>query len=263
MTYLKGTFKALFLLALFAFSAQIAKADYAVWNKSADTFSINDVKIYDPFSFYELFNEYFGTTYTTSDAVLAERGFIVSNDWIALPGAQIYAAYKLAAYRHELNFISEAGQTFLMEPYPSNTTNQGYIQDLANGVNLGYEGIFSMVLDCFGGGVDNTVFGTGSTRGTDFIHMIAIDVTDLMIAKMFSEGKDTTDIVSAYFFAWEDGSGNWVDFDYQDLAYILVNVRHQGDNYLTPEPGTALIFAGLSVGLVAYPLRKRRGKRNG
>ena len=245
----------MFALVLVVFSVQAVKADYS--------FSISDEKKegwIGEVPMYGLFNDYFGTTYGSSNEVLTDRGYIVSNDWIALPGAQIYGAYKVAGLAHELNFISEDGQTLMVQSFEGNTQTWGIDTSIIGGALQ--EGVFSMVLETFWYGDHvGTVWADGAeyTTGSDNeIHMVAIDVTDLM------QGMLDYDITSAYFFSWEDMLLSVSDYDYQDLAYIMVNVRHGTDTNVTtatPEPATALI---LLAGLAACPLvRKLRRKQNG
>ena len=281
-TSCKGTFSALVILALVVFATSIVKADfnsYVTSNQTIDTFSINDAGKTNWIAetpMYGLFNSYFGTDYASSNAIIndSERNVVVSNNWIAAEGAAIYGVYKVAGYAHSLSFVDDIGNTKLTQKYDGNTQTSGaFTEQGANGVALGYEGEFSMVLkNSVGSKPYETVYADHATlngKSDNLIHMIAIDVTDLMIAKLTGLGQDTSNITSAYLFGWEDMfvSATHADYDYQDLAYILINVSHESDSYTTssnnatPEPATALIFA---IGMVVYPVsRSLRNKKNG
>jgi len=226
---------------------------------------------------FNLFNKYFGTNYESSNALFTDRG-VVSNEWIALEGAWISSAYKVAGLAHNLNFIGNDGK-FLSQYFAANTdTNTAGLTDLLVQVALSYTGVFSMNLDCFWNGGFTTpesekgaYVGTTYADGADFgfgfesaTQMVALDVTDLVIAQLTAANKDTSNIFSAFMFGWEDMplSNSNTDWDYQDLAYVMVNVRHDSSTSTTPEPATALILlAGLGV---AFPLsRKLLGKKHG
>ena len=278
-TSCKGTFSALVILALVVFATTIAKADfnsYVTGNQNIDKFSINDAGKTNWIAetpMYGLFNTYFGTDYASSDAIISGQDVVVSNNWIAAEGAAIYGVYKVAGYAHSLSFVDDLGNTRLTQKYDGNTQTSGtFTEQGANGVALGYEGEFSMVLNnSVGNKAYETVYADHATLGAksdNLIHMIAIDVTDLMIKKLTEMGQDTSEIYSAYLFGWEDmlASATHADYDYQDLAYIMINVRHESDSHInsnnaTPEPATALMFV---IGMVAYPMsRSFRSKKNG
>jgi hypothetical protein len=88
-------------------------------------------------------------------------------------------------------------------------------------------------------------------------HLIAFDVTNLIQQRSGYENVE-----SAFLFAFEDLAlspehREYLDFDYQDFAFILTNVKANVD-VVTPEPATALIVS--IIGACALPFLKRRKK---
>jgi hypothetical protein len=88
-------------------------------------------------------------------------------------------------------------------------------------------------------------------------HLIVFDVTDLIQQRSGYENIET-----AFLFAFEDLAlsqehREYLDFDYQDFAFILTNVKANVD-VVTPEPATALIVS--IMGACALPFLKRRKK---
>ena len=254
----RGAAKILVALVLVAFATQGVRADQV---------TINDGP-WGEYPLFRLFNEYFGTDYQDSQAIFNDLG-VVSKDWIALPDAKVYGAFKIAALDHELNFVytngAEVTPIYLRGDTVSGTIDTGVLGGDPIPIP---EGTFSMFLNTLFSGV---TVGTVDTYGATYqqsgssvqndmlIHMIALDVTDLMSEKLGYE------IQSAYMFCWEDlpdfvpQGGAKADWDFQDLFYILVNVRDGTSlKEVTPEPATALI---LLAGLAACPLARRLRKK--
>ena len=229
-------------------------------------FQISDTKTADwpsELKLFELFNQYFAgvlpqdQVLTSSQQIFESYTVIVSDTWTALEGAQVFSAYKLAGFWHDLKLESEENSYswFL----PGNTQDSAVNEYLLGNQPFDLApGEYRMELQTDWGTVrpQGAEFDNGESDG--YIHMFAIDVTALMQALL-----GNSDIQSAYMFCWEDMDvrRDLCDFDYQDLAYIMINVRHESDPYgpnPTPEPATALI---LLAGLVACPLARKLRKK--
>ena len=263
MTISKGTFMALFMVVLFGFASQTVKADLVINDNGNDQWI-------SEFPLFHLFNEYFGTNYSSSDDLISSRGYTVSNTWTALQGAEIYNAYKVAGFAHDLQLKGNDGW-IVSQQFAGNTQSSGVGEFEFLGVSIPV-GTFEMSIKAYAPGfayflgevtAEASNYTAGPFTGSDdMIHMIAIDVTDLMSSLL--GGKE---IQSAYLFCWEDMVRTYADMDYQDLAYIMVNVADSNmssasnESNATPEPATALI---LLAGLGVYPLvRKLRRNING
>ena len=263
MIFSRNALTLLVAVGMIAFSAQAVQADlkqsnqYSVYlQDGGESFRINDdnLKSAGAVPLYEVFNEFFkltpnGEYYTSSNDLIDARGFVVTNDWVALPDAKIYSAYQnyINPLTWSIEFESGPSPDPIKFPPASNGEPTGWIlQD----VELGNTGRFSMSLDAVFGYTDpyDAVWSVFSWASDGLIHMIAIDVTDLM------QLNDPT-ITSAWLFAWEASHVNYSasDFGYYNLVQVLVNVDTFNDP-VVPEPATALI---LLTGLAAYPAARR------
>ncbi len=275
MCIFKGATKVLLALVLAALVAQGVRAEL-----------VNGIGITDPASYDQasnteltlsnLFNAFFdlkgSDKYTSSDALFADRG-VINDMWVALDDAYIYGVGKVAVLVHELNFSYTDGTTLAPITIAANTVGSDGKMTIETalsgfGINTALEkGEFSMSLNTFLGSTQmGTVetFGAtyqvsgGSIQNDGLVHLIALDVTDLMSALLGEK------IQSAYMFCWEDlpvfrpQGGMPADWDFQDLVYIMVNVSDSHITTITPEPATALILlAGLAVAPLARRLRKK------
>ncbi len=251
---MKTTAATLFCAALFV-TASFAHADvvdYRLTNGSLDSLQISQSDTWDNKSLATLFNTYFteqlgGFEYGTSQELFDDRGVNVDvANWSVHEGAKIVSSFKNAAYGHTLSLVDSTGTTVDSTTFASWT-----FQD-----NLGSETIFNMAageynftLETWLSGpssVVETFYGSDPELNSDNLyHMVAFDVTDL-IRIMFNDDS----ITSAYLFGWEDMTTN-SDWDYQDLAYVMINVVPNA----TPEPATALIFG---LGALVLPFARRR-----
>lgn len=254
-----------FFIGLFAV-ASTTYADYSLWNSDPETLQINDDNLYnDPQkTLANLFNNYFAdqlaelgySGYATSQDLYNDRGVkeVVAN-WTASEGASIQASFKNAAFAHTLSLLDNQGNvvdsTYFAGYSFDEKLSEGHVFNFAAG-----EYNFSLDVDGYGW-FDNMFYGEDPSMNSDsLIHMVAFDVTDL-VRLMF----DDASIESAYLFGWEDMLGkDGGDFDYQDLAYLMINVSPNAAA-ATPEPSTMLIlgFGGLAgVALLRRKLRKNK-----
>jgi len=227
---------------------------------------------------HELFNAFFSLTgneaYGSSNELFKDRG-VISDKWIA-GEAEFYGVNKVAALAHNLNFQSDAGANLGTIVVPATVDGGNYDPskfdaEFTGSISLSYGEVFSMNLETFFNGrlmgtVDTNTYGatyndtSGNRKSDELVHMIALDVTDLMQAMLDYK------IDSAYMFCWEDlplfapKGGMQADWDFQDLVYIMVNVapKTKIESTPTPEPATMLI---LLTGLAACPLARRLRKK--
>lgn len=252
-------FNSLILLATFSLAVH---ADYApVINDS------NPMK--DGSNFYQLFNNYFanelsavygdGFEYTSSMDLFEERGVQeVIPTWTVGEGGRIQASFKNAALDHDLN-LYDANGNYVDSVYFKADTTSTSIENV-NPIYL-QEGSYSFVLDAYAqtnpwlSYIEGVFYSDDPANNIDgMIHMIAFDVTDLA-RLMFSDDS----ITSAYLFGWEDVSAFFnADFDYQDLAVMMINVIPNAPS-ATPEPATALI---LGIGLIGGAFARKRFRKN-
>lgn len=219
---------------------------YREHNAAMDTLRINDDSGLDVdaagnnITLVSLFNKYFGTDYTSSQALFEELGVkeIVTN-WTVNENARIEASFKSAALAQTLNILDSMGNTVASQTFAGGTsTGLG-----GEPVHFDVAGLYNFSL-----GTGENVFSASNSKD-GLIHLLTFDVTALMQAKLPDE-----QIESAYLFSWEDlNLDHWYsDFDYQDLSYVMINVA---PNTVTPEPSTLLI---LGLGGIGFLLLRRR-----
>ena len=268
MIALRDVIKIMIALMLVACATQGVKAD--LFNGGV---GITDPASYDQpqANLYVLFNTYFGLEegmdgYVTSSNELFEaRGVAGVAEWTASEGAYVYGVNRIADLDHNLTFKFNNGTTLstgwlVAKTEPTEFSELGDVRDLDPGPFTMTLATYYRPFDLYVGIVEANSIKYNNGVEDDLVHMIALDVTDLMQAKL---GVDK--VQSAYMFCWEDlvlgptgGWGDPADWDFQDLVYILVNVYDARQLTLTPEPATALI---LLAGLAVCPLvRRQRSK---
>lgn len=245
------------ILALTLISAQLVRADlyppnYLQSNTDPATLQINDRD--GEKALYNLFNTYFGLTgdqaYTDSNQLYADRGVketVLS--WRVDENAKILSAFNSAAFSHDV-FMIDANDPnryswiYNSDYYTYDTVFDTTMRDLGQLGDVNFLLINNYWSHWF------EVESDSSLNPGGLVAMIALDVTDLM-----REKYSDLSISNAYLFGWEDAVGNnLLDFDYQDLAFMVVNVAPNTAS-TTPEPASALIL-GLG-GLVGLPLARR------
>lgn len=266
-----------FLTFVFALNAVTVQADllsldeknhFKEHNTSASTLSIRESTngVQDTMSLVALFNNYFSDelgldTYGSNMDLYNARG--VHEDvqtWNIGQDAQLISSFRNAGLGHAINIVDSAGQ---IQNQVLEQAGGGYdtvFKDL-NAVDLGITGDYNFMLETTAG---QEFYGDTSLNTDDgLVHMVALDVTDLVQEKLDNEaaarGETAQTIDSAYLFGWEDllWSHYHYDSDFQDIAYILVNVKPNTTS-TTPEPASALIFGFGALGLAAYRFRKGR-----
>lgn len=241
----------------------VVRADYLNANGDLETLKISPSDTWDNRSLASLFNSYFadqldGFAYSNSNDLFNDRGvkYDVQN-WTVSEGARMESSFKNAGYGHTLNLLNASGETIDSTNFASWTFSD----------NLGGDHVFNLAAGDYNFSLEtwSTAQGTSSSDPTktletfygsdpsmnsdNMYHMVAFDVTDL-VRLMYGDES----ITSAYMFGWEDlTNGDW---DYQDLAYIMVNVAPNA----TPEPATALIF-GLGALVLPFAGKRLRGKK--
>jgi hypothetical protein len=255
------------------------KAQYATANTSFDTFQICD-SFNDSDKLYRIFNQYFASelqnlgkdSYTSGNQLFADRGvheFVDS--WHLNPGAEISGTFRGAANEHTLNLLNANKESVWSQVYPKNTYNSMNEAFMDTYYQVGTEGDYNITLSTMryygdslpigGYTLNGDAANTGTLNGVtyDMINMIAIDVTDLMRIK-----TGNFDLESAFMFAWEDyliggmnGLFQDIDFDYNDIVYIMTNVAPSTS--VVPEPASMLIF-GLALAGLPFAKRLRKNK---
>lgn len=258
-------------------------AAYAEANKSYDTFQISSLS--DSKLLVEVFNNFFAdqlaTTndvYTTGNDLYADRGVkeMVSS-WRVGGNTEIIGSFRSAALGHQLDML-DAGTGAILDSHRFDAgvfntamSSESIFMGPDGGADInfmlrGWSEWTDVVRDENGnivdtkhniGGLGSPIYGDDPTKNPyDMIQMVAFDVTDL-VRLMYGDMS----IESAYFFGWEDykyyPNHKDIDFDYQDLTYLMINIT-PNTVAITPEPGTALIFAvGISA-VFAGRFRKKR-----
>jgi hypothetical protein len=252
------------------------RAEYIASNASLETLRINDqtedTNLGTPNSLYRIFNEYFQneltSNYTSGSELVAERMIKRTiSSWQVNPGSNIAASFASASWQHGLQIYSTTGALlFDTGQYTSTTTGEAIIDGIPIDLNGGNY-VFSVNgigLSKAFSGEHEWYYSTEDYLGNDWMgqyyedgieHLIAFDVTDLM-----QQRDGYKDIESAFLFTMEDLHISVTDFDYQDFAFILTNVKANVVPAATPEPATILIF-GIAGG-IALPFLRRKNKKN-
>ncbi|GHT42135.1 hypothetical protein FACS189443_4810 [Planctomycetales bacterium] len=215
-------------------------------------------------------------TYNNNADFYADRAIkSLVSDWTVSEDSQIVGMFRGTMLAHSLNLTNSTGTVW------NTTAGQGrlatreiWIDSLDGSRNIGVDavGTVNMTLttswkanaanddpvwldglsdadkkngqpriDNLYGDFSTTIYGDQPELNGGVINMVAYDVTDLIKAMGYA------DIENAFMFAWEDG--NWatqvgkadINFDYNDLVYIMTNVTPNMLN-ATPEPATMLII---------------------
>jgi hypothetical protein len=276
-----------FLVAIFGFTVSVSygdfltneeKNEFIASNANLETLGINDkttdTNLGTPNPLYRIFNEYFQNELTanyTSGNELVDARMIKQtvSSWHVNEGSNVVASFTSSLYQHGLQIYSTTGALlFDTGQYASTTTGEAIIDGSPIDLNAG-DYIFSAnsygLSKTFSGdhewyysseeylNPDNESWAHYFDDGIE--HLIAFNVTDLMKKR---DGYE--DIESAFLFAFEDLNVTSTDFDYQDFAFILTNVKANGVPAATPEPATILIF-GIAGG-IALPFLRRKNKKN-
>ena len=248
-------------------SQQAFAINYAETNKNFDTFSIND-KGWDSdpknTALYAMFNQYFKdeiaalgvTNYTSSDQLYQARGVKDAGPWATSSDSQLHSAFKYADFEHTFSIVpTDGGSEQPIRFFSAGLLAPGFV-NIQDPIGA-YESVDFKLSYAWPNDRKN-VNGSYSSNLADnsdqMVHMVAFDVTDLM-QKRYGE----TEIKSAYMLGWED---MWradfrTDYDYQDLAVVLVNVAPHSSSYEVPEPTSLLALAMAAPILLARRHRCR------
>ena len=272
MTFFKNIPKLTVAVVFIALLAQAVKADYRLpyleSNQDLWTLQVNEdpgliskgVPLHEVFN--SVFANAFGFTPFNSTAELLDyyrdrdgqtgQHLSTSGQWFAYENARIYSVYQSSSFDLKLSFDFGGGEVteFI---FPAIWTDKDPVWgDYKGNSEVIFTGAFTMAMYVKNMGVDYPDSADWEDFGghDNLIHMIAFNVTDLI--------TDVENLESAWLFAWEETHGRHsnVDFSYQDLVQIFINVRP--DNPPVPEPATVLILLG---GLGALPLARRFRKK--
>ena len=263
--------KKLLFALLFGFVATTASAgtiDYLSTNTDPSTVQISDELIGNNVQstrLYALFNDFFQLTgdaaYTSSNELYADRGLKGNiQHFTASEGAKMVSSFKSAGFASSLNFVDQSGNLLLNDDgtpvysnYAAAGEDQRFKEDL---VDFPVVGEYSLQLDVWNpyeaNGTHDLLYSNYALNPDGMINMLAIDVTDLIQAMYPDMVIDT-----AYLFTFEDrpSGGSYLDYDYQDYAFIAINVKPT----LTPEPATAALFG---LALLGLPFARKLRRRN-
>ena len=267
-----------FVALLVTFTAAISFAGTELYPSdfSIGTGAVNDSNGWkDSDRFFELFNDYFSAQlgseesfYLSSQDLVNSRGIADCSSWDVHSGSLV-GAFKVAALGHKLSLYDQNGvEVAQLANYASNAQTGGTsMADLQSGIIEEAIGV-TLKLSAFYGNEmiyqwSSDYLENNDYSGDNFVHMIAIDVTDLYNAKALANGKETVN--TAFMVGFEDMTNDplhMADWDYQDFVAILTNVTPAGyfsseaGPSATPEPATLAIFGAALAGLAFFRVRK-------
>ncbi len=217
---------------------------------------ISDGQRFGETPLYQFVNEMFGEAvqsiygglFTSSDQMFGVLGMSIdqTSNMTALEGASSQLLSRDSGSAHNIY----AGDT-LVASYVGyekvNPANSAPISIAAGDFTLSAKVSFT--------GANYSLSSDPTANADGYAHFIGLDVTDLF---NYYSGDDDK-VLSAILFGLEDLLGNhWgVDWDYNDMIGLFVNVEKGGDD-ITPEPATFLIFG---LGLAGIPLARRFRKK--
>ena len=255
---------------------------------------------------YTLFNGYFGLTgndaYTSSNqlyqarGVRGEDGKLGDVTWTATEKSTFYASALSAGNQNTLSIVTPGTTDILGNVSWKFGSGENQVLDQRDNagtlLGIGEEVPFEWMLTSTADKNSTNWFSNTANNADNMIHMISLDVSDLMLAKwgntngwnwaysivddllgevfgnfIWNDDKGSWDEYFAYMLCWEDLSGvSGSDFDYQDMVAIVsyikpVYVTPVGpDGPVTPssaapEPATLLI---LGLGVIGAGLGARR-----
>lgn len=264
--------------------APFVNADYTTLNKDYLTLEVNDSPSGGGKALKTVFNDFFGLVdgdgeYATTGTELYRKRVLTDNSgnrgdvtWIGSSSSTFYASFVSAGNSNALSITETSSKNNLLDAdgqaYFTKTFTSGENQTLRSDttkINVPTGVAFAWKL----AGLSSI-----SALNNDLIHMIALDVSDLMWAKieglvMEAETAEAATAIwaqygitnpeedeknfNAYMMAWEDMSNG--DFDYNDLVAVVSFIKPKtvggSDVETTPEPATLLV---LGLGLAGLPV---------
>lgn len=256
-------FIAILMASILVSFSMKAEASISETNKNYESLTVINQGQWDDkeHSLANLFNTYFadvlnGYTYATSQDLYNALGVKTAVDsWYVGDNAMMVSAFKAAACQQILNITDSHDKIGFSKVFGENVFE--IFKGESNMFDLNLDpGQYTFSIDVSHN--DRFLYSLDGQKieknGDGLIHMIALDITELMQQKYGDEF-----ITSAYLFGWEDmllSAGG--DFDYQDLAYIMVNIS-PGTPTSTPEPATIAILALAAAGI---PIIRKRMRKN-
>ncbi len=306
------------LSAAFVFCGQLVFADltntqraaYYLDNQNSQSLKINDDNGANREKVYTLFNKYFdlkagNKDYVTSSNQLYDKRGVRGDDgklgdvtWISTGDSTFYASALSAGNKNTLSIIDPKSKNVLKDStnkelsWPFGSGENQILGDGHSGqkLNVGNNTQFEWSLTSTPGSGSGTTWYSDTYKNADgMIHMIVLDVSDLML-KMISEkngwdaiiggtyeiydaGDDTwhdSDVGNylwvwedeaktkgvwndyyAYMLCWEDtaGTSSGCDFDYQDMVAIISFIQPAYVTPYTPSSATPEPATMLLIGL--------------